>query len=401
MKRDVVKLRLVRKILLIIIFLVGVIVSALSSLGLTSSFTKEFSKVDISKGSFTSSVVCGRCHSDIYDHWRNSLHARAVSDPIFQTAYFEIYTTSAGEAKYLCLKCHSPTTQITRDFDLRQGISNEGITCDYCHSVKALSSGEGEYPFVVEPGPIKWGPWESSTGRAHKTAYSPLFESASFCSGCHEFVNQHGLPVLETYSEWKQSPYAREGITCQKCHMPRVKGRVVATKMEGRLRPYVNLHKLAGKSSVGQLQKAISVEIESIERHGENLVVTVSLTNQGAGHMVPTGLPGRAIVLDTIVRIGGKQELSRKQVYQRILLDDKGNEIKKVAKFFLDARAIAQDNRIAPKEVRTERFSFNVPPGDPVEVAAKVYYLYEPFLVEKKQIQVEIITKEKVGPLGR
>lgn len=347
---------------------------------------------------FSSSAVCGRCHIDIYDHWRNSLHARSMEDPIFRTAYYEAYTTSGGEAKFLCLKCHAPTTQITKDFDMKTEITKEGVTCDYCHSITALAPKDRAGPYEVEVGPTKRGPWKDAKSPAHKSAYSPLFESATFCSGCHEFTNEHGLRVLETYSEWERSPYAKEGITCQNCHMPRVKGLKAVAGTGSSARGYANLHKLAGGSSLGQLQRALGLDITSIKRQDGDILVDVAITNQGAGHMVPTGLPGRAIVLEVALRSGGNNLQSQNQSYKKILLDGDGNEIDKVSMLF-GAHSIAQDNRIAPRETRKERFRFAVHPSERAEVSAKVFYIYEPHLVEKKQIRVEVIGKDRVAPI--
>ncbi len=350
-----------------------------------------------SKEAFSSSAVCGRCHVEIYDHWRNSLHARAIEDPIFRTAYYEAYTLSGGEAKFLCLKCHAPTTQITKDYELKEDISEEGVTCDYCHSITDLGPEDSSGPYEVEPGPVKRGPWKDAKSPAHKSEYSPLFESATFCSGCHEFTNKHGLRVLETYSEWERSPYAKEGVTCQNCHMPRVEGLKAVAGTGGSPRGYANLHKLAGGSSLGQLQRALAVDIPSIKRQGRDLTADVALTNKGAGHMVPTGLPGRAVVLEVTVRSGGKQLQSQRQSYKKILLDDEGNEIDRISMLF-GAHSIAQDNRIAPRETRKERFRFTVDPSERAEVSAKVFYIYEPHLIEKKQVKVEVVGKDKVAP---
>lgn len=379
------------------LLVVGLALTGAGIFGLHPAFANDKKDAPPSKAPFFSSTTCGRCHVDIYDHWRNSLHARSVEDPIFRTAYFEAYTTSGGEAKHLCLKCHAPTTQLTGDYELKEDISKEGITCDFCHSIKEMSSKDGKSPYEVETGLTKRGPWKDAKSPFHKTEYSPLFESSSFCSGCHEFTNQHGLRVLETYSEWERSPYAKEGVTCQNCHMPRVEGIKVVAREGAPVREYVNLHRLAGASSISQLKRALSVDITDIERQGGELLVEVALSNHGAGHMVPTGLPGRAVVLEVSVRSGGTVIETQQQSYKKIVLDEEGNEIEKVA-FLFGGHSIAQDNRLAPKEVRKERFRFKVPSSRQMEVSTKVFYLYEPHLIEKKQVKVEVVNKERVAP---
>ncbi len=113
--------------------------------------------------------------------------------------------------------------------------------------------------------------------------------------------------------------------------------------------------------------------------------------------MVPTGLPGRAVVLEVVVREGDSKVQSRRQAFQKILIDEGGQEIEKVSHLFF-AKAIAQDNRIAPRETRSETFRFQVAPSQRAEVSAKAYYLYEPYLIEKKRVKVEVVGKERVAP---
>jgi len=53
----------------------------------------------LERDKYSSSIVCGRCHQEIYNTWKDSLHAQAIEDPIFKTAYLEAYHDTAGEVK--------------------------------------------------------------------------------------------------------------------------------------------------------------------------------------------------------------------------------------------------------------------------------------------------------------
>ena len=49
------------------------------------------------------------------------------------------------------------------------------------------------------------------------------FQKSEFCAACHQFSQEqavNGKPLENTIIEWQASPAAREGKTCQSCHMP-------------------------------------------------------------------------------------------------------------------------------------------------------------------------------------
>ncbi|MGB6368703.1 MAG: multiheme c-type cytochrome, partial [Thermoanaerobaculia bacterium] len=72
---------------------------------------------------YTSARVCGECHSDIYESWKNSLHAFSLTDPIFDTAYMQAVKEAGEEARRVCLRCHAPMTMVNGDYELREGVT--------------------------------------------------------------------------------------------------------------------------------------------------------------------------------------------------------------------------------------------------------------------------------------
>ncbi|HYL81230.1 MAG TPA: multiheme c-type cytochrome, partial [Candidatus Acidoferrum sp.] len=107
---------------------------------------------------YTSSQICAQCHEDIYTTWKNSLHALSLSDPVFDAAYWEAIKLTKGSARTLCLRCHAPTTRVTKDYDQRQPITEEGVTCDFCHTIQATNPFAAGEPYTMRPGLTKWGP---------------------------------------------------------------------------------------------------------------------------------------------------------------------------------------------------------------------------------------------------
>ncbi len=99
-------------------------------------------------GVFTSSEICGKCHQDIYKAWNeDSAHARSVTDPLFRGAVGRM----RDDETHLCMMCHAPTTLVTEDYAGEMALTAEGITCDFCHSIKAVRLGS-RLPFELDVG---------------------------------------------------------------------------------------------------------------------------------------------------------------------------------------------------------------------------------------------------------
>src|SRR3989337_2349094 len=85
---------------------------------------------------FSSAEVCGRCHRAILESWKQSAHARAMESPVFQDALDAAVADFGAGVRRTCLNCHSPIAVHTGDLALQQKVSWEGVTCDYCHSIR-------------------------------------------------------------------------------------------------------------------------------------------------------------------------------------------------------------------------------------------------------------------------
>ncbi len=235
---------------------------------------------------------------------------------------------------------------------------------------------------------MKRGPKRGRAAAGHETAYSELHKTSVLCAGCHEYQAASGVVLFGTYTEWKNGPYPEKNTECQHCHMPRRKGLPVASAKQGEKGAYINEHNLAGGHSVEQVRRAVELTIKSVERKSDQLTATVLLTNRGSGHMIPTGLPSRKIVL-TVKAITARGDIHRDSMtFQKILVDRDGNELHRDSDILLRGVSVALDNRIAPLETRKLRFSFRIPKSVPAKVQAEVIYLYEPMLLKQESMSI-------------
>jgi nitrate/TMAO reductase-like tetraheme cytochrome c subunit len=344
----------------------------------------------IKPGVFTSSETCAECHEQIHSLWRHSMHGMSFSDPIFQVSYMRAYFEVGREASETCLRCHAPAAALTGDLEMQDPISREGITCDFCHSVAAVDLDRRLKPYVLRLDGVKRGPLGDAKSPVHAVAKSPLHRSAEFCAGCHEYSNSRGLLVLSTYSEWKASSYAKEGKTCQNCHMPLIPGSTVRAGL-GVERREINLHNISGGHSSERVKRAAAARVLRVDRESRDRgVVEVEVANVGSGHAIPTGLPTRKLVLRVLLSVDGKLVRSFERTYQRVLLDAEGNRIVDDHRTILDAHTLLDDNRLLPGERRVETFKATIPTRGALSAEMHLDYLYEPELVQRQKMSISI-----------
>jgi ssDNA-binding Zn-finger/Zn-ribbon topoisomerase 1 len=252
---------------------------------------------------YTSARICGQCHEDIYDSWKDSLHAYSLTDPIFDGAYMQALKEAGDAARRLCLQCHAPMVMQNGDYELRLGVTREGVSCDFCHTVTAVHLDRRENRYSVEPGLVKRSVIEKTSSPAHEVAHSELHSTSEFCGGCHNSSGPGGRPIMGTYDEWKNGPYVVEGVQCQDCHMTLSAGRVVREEVQDS-GTEIHLHSLI--QDTDQLRSALTVQIDRAARTFDRLQLDVVVENVGSGHMVPTGIPSREVVLTVNVEVGGR-----------------------------------------------------------------------------------------------
>ena len=320
--------------------------------------------------------VCGRCHRSIHESWKGSAHARAGESRLFQDALEMASADSGPTARKTCLGCHAPVAILAGDENMLRKVSWEGITCDYCHSIRDVTLAEPNPKVSITFSMIKSGPLKDATSMAHGTAYSAIHTSSLACASCHEYRNSLGFPVLTTYSEWQESSYGKDSVQCQSCHMSRVAGHVVDPRVKRTSEAKINMHEMPGSHSLTQLTKTIRASLTAA-RQPNQVQVFLDVENSAAGHRVPTGSPLRKILID-VNAAGPGVNFHEERVYARSVADQQGKPINSEHIAFLKAAKLIADTRLRPREKRRETFTVPAPAGTPLTVRATLRYFYSP-----------------------
>jgi hypothetical protein len=345
----------------------------------------------------TSAERCGACHRAIHEAWKSSSHSRAMESRLFQDALEMAAADYGPAARKTCLGCHAPVAVQTGDLALINKVSWEGVTCDFCHGIRDVSLA-GQNPSAhVQFTHVKAGPMKDSVSTGHGTEHSALHSTSALCAPCHEYRNAGGFPVLTTYSEWKESGHAAEGKQCQSCHMYSVDGDVVDARIKRSRGFRVNLHQMPGSHSIEQLGRTIRAQLAAV-REGEEVKVTVDVTNHGAGHYVPTGSPLRQLVLEVRAEQQPGGRFREERVYTRRIADDKGTPLEREHAVFMRGARVLSDTRLSPGEKRTETFVFPAPPGVRTRVRATFWYYYSPMAQAESRKRVTFLTLNRLVP---
>lgn len=342
-----------------------------------------------------SSDECGACHRDIYRMWRGSAHAEATEDPFFYQAYRDVASGPMKSRAKICLDCHAPMAIVKGDRDLKLGLSREGVNCEFCHSLAEVEITERGPVHRLDVGNVKRGTIAEADSPAHDVAYSDLHETSRICAPCHEYVTDDGTAILTTYTEWESSSFAEKGETCQSCHMAVTQGQVVDPKIGRESNAEVNLHEMPGGHSIHQLLKALNVKVHP-RREDDTVFVDISVSNVGAGHAVPTGMPGRKIILEVAIDAGKAGAMSERRVYGKTFKNRSGKTLEHVADYFGPGVLLESDSRIQPDEERAETFEFPVPADTSAYLTVKLEYEHAPQGQDEEMDRLTFFTDRKL-----
>jgi hypothetical protein len=284
---------------------------------------------------------CGECHPSTEDEWRGSAHAHSASSPL----YVAMRKTTRDTT---CEACHSPLTAVLAPLD---PVVPEGITCDVCHTIRDVTPGVPGQRFAMHlQDAVKYGPLcDAENHYFHRMGCSPLHEESRFCGACHQYrritASGSDLPVYTEFDEWRSSPAAARGQTCQGCHMPTSWAPAAVGSPRKRLLPRHTWLGLNGRLRFRALRADAAIEVSA-----DKIRVAVTMVNHGAGHSVPTGSPERRLILRTLLVDGqGTAHAEDARPYGRFLVDADG----KPAPFF-EASRVQRDNRLRAGEERIE-----------------------------------------------
>ena len=163
-------------------------------------------------------------------------------------------------------------------------------------------------------------------------------------------------------------------------------------------------------TSVELLQDTVVLDLAVEERNGE-VIVTVVITNTGAGHHVPTDYPGRHMILTveasaggqplalirggTVPEWGGAQAGLPGKAYAKVLRDVLSGEAPVVS--YWKQALIDSDNRIPTLAADRSSYSFVAPEGGgPVTVQAslRLRRVFQPVMDAKGWDMADIVMEE-------
>jgi len=325
-----------------------------------------------------SAQKCKECHAKNYNEWSISYHHNSTpeNNPFFD-AMLKLSFPDSNQVKS-CEPCHKPVQRLNVPSLLRQNLANEGVTCDVCHAAKL--SGHSDSLFTIQPGNVKYGPYKDAVSAVHESEFSKKLTSSEFCLSCHgKKENRHGMIMCSTEEEYKKSSYAKDGVTCQDCHMPAIEGK---TADLGKMRDEIYSHTFYGGHSEQMLRECAEINLES-SREAEGFILTVDITNVIVGHSLPTGTPLRAVYLsvtaqDTLGETAWRNYQTNPihedpdAVFMRLLEDENG--IAPAAPW--SGVKTRFDQRLGANETR--RLEYVIPDTSMISVEATLYYRLAP-----------------------
>lgn len=227
---------------------------------------------------------CGDCHVDIYNEWVESSHSQSYISEEFRVS------TNNYEFKF-CIRCHVPETIFTalavdadskteaslsepksdkiapRDYNLK-----DGVDCHGCHlTVDCTLAG----PHAgISPHPIE--------------KKEELFKSSELCGKCH----------VDTFEEYLMY-VADNDETCQDCHMPAVRRKLIQDEPWQKLhvRKEGKAHTFSSLSALKNNKDFIELTFTEISNSNKQIKGKVEILNTKVNHSIPTGKYGYKEIL--------------------------------------------------------------------------------------------------------
>jgi Flp pilus assembly protein TadD len=260
---------------------------------------------------FLTSAACGRCHRDIYEQWRSSVHHFASFNNQWYRKSVEYMQEVVGpRPSKWCAGCHDHAMLFSGRFDrpaaeqIETPEAQAGLGCVSCHAITRVHGTMGQGGMEIEylpAGAVAASPNRllraahdtlvTLAPRPHRDAFMKPFhreQSAEFCSVCHKVhldvpVNAYRwVRGLNDYDNWQASAVSGEGArsfyyparpqTCVDCHMPQVPSDDPAAP-DGRVRS----HRFAAANTAIPFVNGDRAQLEAVQTFLQNGHVTIDI----------------------------------------------------------------------------------------------------------------------------
>jgi len=301
---------------------------------------------------------CGTCHASQYADWRTSLHSRSIGPGIL----WQFRVLSQDESNS-CLRCHAPLAEQKALTALQHGWANapqdpvpsyvssdlhlRGLVCAACHVRRHQYFGPpANSRNTLTTADLNSAPRQPHNGFVAERA----FQDSRFCSTCHQFPPQGrslaGKLIENTYEEWRASPAALQGLSCQGCHMPDRR------------------HLWRGVHDRDMVANGLRRELEVKRLDASSLAVQAIISAPGVGHFFPTYVVPKVTVSLHLRDATGTREIARHMIGRMVSVD-------------MDREL--SDTRIPPGGRATVSAQVKAPPGEyhvemHIEVAPAEHY---------------------------
>ncbi|HZT32649.1 MAG TPA: tetratricopeptide repeat protein [Bryobacteraceae bacterium] len=260
---------------------------------------------------FMDSEACGRCHKDIYQQWKGSMHHFASFNNQFYRKAVEYMQGVVGtRPSKWCAGCHDHAVFFNGRFDrpMREQVdtpeARAGLACTSCHAIVHVASSMGNGDFTIQYPPLH--ELASSKNRylravdyfltylnpePHRRTFMKPFmrqDVAEYCAACHKVhldvpVNQYRwFRGFNEYDNWQASGVSGQGArsfyyppktsTCTDCHMP-----LVPSRDPGNHNGMVHSHRFPGANTAVPYANRDQQQLEVTEKFLKSGFITVDI----------------------------------------------------------------------------------------------------------------------------
>jgi hypothetical protein len=331
--------------------------------GSTPTLAQDARSQALIEKAFPHSNKCKRCHERVFEEWETSPLSRSIHSPAFRASLDAYLTSSLGNDKALCFRCHAPhvrefpdQVQLFVDQAKMGDPSLDGVACAQCHLIKQVDRTKHPPEPKYELGSkTLYGPYKDYVQNlAHESMELILFQKSDLCLNCHQSVPSAANlgKANDLLGNWDQSQAVKYGKECQSCHMPEQ----VGESANGEKKRKTANHTFPGR--IGKLrQEAAKLDVQT-KIDGHKTTVTVKVQSLVPHHLPTTHPAWATVVLDLHVKGKNlKTVFTDSRVYGRTYADAKGQK----TIFDFEATKVIEDTVLKPEETRVEIFTFPTP----------------------------------------